>query len=912
MNYYSSFINHFTCKPTSFKGTSVYYLKKIYNKCKLALILIIFLSNILHSIFLNYFVLSSLAFNLASLGASLLLFQKNQCTILSIVLLASLGEISIAIEFAPLIILFSTNSKVKSITLAIFIYLYRFLGPLMLKQEQTSLNKQSIFIEYERLIIYLGFSLFLHHILGLNSMKIYQQKKKKVESIFKLHEAEIKIKELEKSRDNFILKVSHELRNPLNIMIGNLELALRKLRNFTIEIQEIIKNAKIYGEILLNLINNFLDIVKLQSGNIDINSNPTNIRQLIEKIWSSISDPIRKKGLSGEIYFFQEIPVLMSIDAHRVMQIIFNIVNNALEYTTQGSIKIVISWVYHEDLRPSKLFDDMQDDNMTRAKTKDHFPLNVSRSSSIMEDIKLDKALASRLNSKSPQDDNPSCEIGDSKEFNRDSSSKWLVDHEFALKNLQSYYKMDLNQRKFHTGSSKLYKKEFDDITNNEGYIKIEIIDTGCGMSQETLDKLFITKYIENRTRCVGIGIGSWLTRIIVQSMKGNIAAYSAKDHGSTIVILLKATIMEMTLTPSPILTNNLISNSNGSDVLKSSQIKTTPENKISAEMNSIRSEHRKLKAMVVDDSVYNQQIHHRFLEVNNVEVVYLASNGYEALEAYKQIDNLDFIMMDIDMPIMDGKDACKQIRKYEIENKIPQIEIIIVTGYATEIQKNECLNPEGDIKANLFYSKPISCGDCENFLKVLFPKLRCTNSNINPVNLDNSSVIMKSNKKSNQIFSIRKNLESIILEEAFKSSKIDAKPNNLKDTDNRRKCLLFIQEYDFSPKLLIDFQSAGFKVLKANSLDTSINIIKNNIDELVSILIDCDGIEIDGYECAIKIYSYLKAVTEDWNIPIYGITFREKFYMITKGKQYGMNDLIFKPINLKKIEDLLKNFENL
>ena len=278
-------------------------------------------------------------------------------------------------------------------------------------------------------------------------------------------------------------------------------------------------------------------------------------------------------------------------------------------------------------------------------------------------------------------------------------------------------------------------------------------------------------------------------------------------------------------------------------------------------------------------------------------------------------------------MPIMDGKEACRQIRQYEKEKKIPQIQIILVTGYATENEKNECLNPEGDIKADLFYRKPMTFRDCENLVHQLVQKLSCPiketkevshhvleakaqleRSSYTPVMSPNDSPkSFRSSKEPSEAFNIQKNLKSVIVKELLKPLKIDNIPSDF-DEDSKipKKYLLFIQECAVNQKLVTDLEKAGFKIVTANSFNTSIDVIKKYIDKLTSILIDCDGIEIEGFVSTIKILSYLKAPGRDWSIPIYGMTSLDRPFMVTKGKNCGMKNIIFKPIDMEKIESIL------
>ena len=145
----NSISKYFCSQHKPFKGTSLYYFTKTYNECKLALILIIFVSNILRSIFLKNHIFWSLTYNLVLAGIALFLLRKNLFIPLSIVLLGSLRDIKIIFQFAPLIILFSTDSKSKAATMFLCIYAYQFIGSIFTNQEWMNLfNKQSNILHF--------------------------------------------------------------------------------------------------------------------------------------------------------------------------------------------------------------------------------------------------------------------------------------------------------------------------------------------------------------------------------------------------------------------------------------------------------------------------------------------------------------------------------------------------------------------------------------------------------------------------------------------------------------------------------------------------------------------------------------------------------------------------------------------
>jgi len=99
-----------------------------------------------------------------------------------------------------------------------------------------------------------------------------------------------KLKDLLEAKENFIAGFSHEVRNPLNSMIGNIELA--KASSNEPEVKKLLQNARSCSEVLLSMINNILDNEKAQQGIIEIQKSQTLIRDLMERIWSIFSPMI--------------------------------------------------------------------------------------------------------------------------------------------------------------------------------------------------------------------------------------------------------------------------------------------------------------------------------------------------------------------------------------------------------------------------------------------------------------------------------------------------------------------------------------------------------------------------------------------------------------------------------------------
>ncbi len=141
-----------------------------------------------------------------------------------------------------------------------------------------------------------------------------------------------------KLKDEFLANVSHELRTPLNSIIGFTNIMLKKesdekRRKY---LEKILKNA----QHLLNLINDLLDLSKIEAGRIEVNMRPTNLTKLVEECIESLRPQAESKGLY--LRFEPVGDVLIETDPDRVRQILLNLLGNAIKFTERGGVTVRI------------------------------------------------------------------------------------------------------------------------------------------------------------------------------------------------------------------------------------------------------------------------------------------------------------------------------------------------------------------------------------------------------------------------------------------------------------------------------------------------------------------------------------------------------------------------------------------
>ena len=167
---------------------------------------------------------------------------------------------------------------------------------------------------------------------------LIRQFRRQNEFIAKLDISEKTAREALQVKENFLANMSHEIRTPLNSILGFTNLLKRKkLDNDTTEFVSSIQSA---GENLLSIINDILDLSKIEAGMMRIVVNPFSVRGLMHSIETLFGERVKEKGLILTSKISPEIPDTLIGDATRLTQILVNLIGNALKFSEQGEILI--------------------------------------------------------------------------------------------------------------------------------------------------------------------------------------------------------------------------------------------------------------------------------------------------------------------------------------------------------------------------------------------------------------------------------------------------------------------------------------------------------------------------------------------------------------------------------------------
>lgn len=170
-------------------------------------------------------------------------------------------------------------------------------------------------------------------------MLLFQKGSYKTENEM-VREQNKKIEELNKAQNRFFSSMSHEIRTPINTIIGLNEMILRE--EVSDEVVEDARNIQNASKILLALINDILDMSKMESGKMDIVTEVYDVGDSLSDIVNMIWVRAKEKGLSFHIDVAEDIPSKLYGDEVRIKQILINLLNNAVKYTPEGSVTLSI------------------------------------------------------------------------------------------------------------------------------------------------------------------------------------------------------------------------------------------------------------------------------------------------------------------------------------------------------------------------------------------------------------------------------------------------------------------------------------------------------------------------------------------------------------------------------------------
>lgn len=165
-------------------------------------------------------------------------------------------------------------------------------------------------------------------------------------TLVQLQIEKVKAEESSQAKSNFLATMSHEIRTPMNAIIGMTDMAL--LTKNPKKRREYLKSVRDSGFHLLHIINDILDISKIEAGKLSLEKKDFNLKNLFDNIYSLYAERLNNKGIRFSIKFSNDIHHLVYGDELRLRQIMINLIGNAEKFIATGSIKVIVSRIPSE------------------------------------------------------------------------------------------------------------------------------------------------------------------------------------------------------------------------------------------------------------------------------------------------------------------------------------------------------------------------------------------------------------------------------------------------------------------------------------------------------------------------------------------------------------------------------------
>jgi PAS domain S-box-containing protein len=160
-----------------------------------------------------------------------------------------------------------------------------------------------------------------------------------------LQEKNVELERASRAKDQFLASMSHELRTPLNAVIGFTGTLLMKLPGpLTSDQDKQLRIVQASARHLLSLINDLLDLAKIESGNVELDLQPVPVCDVVREVCSSLQPAAQKKGLALNLQL-PAAEVMARTDRRSLSQILINLTNNAIKFTERGEVRLEVARV---------------------------------------------------------------------------------------------------------------------------------------------------------------------------------------------------------------------------------------------------------------------------------------------------------------------------------------------------------------------------------------------------------------------------------------------------------------------------------------------------------------------------------------------------------------------------------------